>query len=64
MLVGERSGRVVPMPLHRGITAALIMMTQPAAGMAGKKLKEVARQCLRNHVMWREFKVVVTGTRE
>jgi hypothetical protein len=48
MLLGELSGHVVPMQLHCDNSAALIMMTQPAAGMAGKRHVEVAYQFVRN----------------
>jgi hypothetical protein len=64
MLLGELSGNVVPMRLHCDNSAALIMMTEPAAGMAGKKHVEVAYQFVRNRVMRGELEVVFVGTGE
>jgi hypothetical protein len=40
------------------------MITQPAAGMAGKKHTEVPYQFVRNRVMPGELKVVFVGTGE
>jgi hypothetical protein len=61
MLLGELSGHVVPMRLHCDNSSALIMMTQPAAGVSGKKHMEAAYQFVRNRVMRGDLEVVFVG---
>jgi hypothetical protein len=51
MIIGELSGHVAPMRVHCDNTSALVMMTQPAAGVGGKKHIEIACQFVRNRVM-------------
>jgi hypothetical protein len=64
MLLGELSGKVVPMKLHCDNTSTLVMMTQPAAGVSGKKHVEVAYQFVRNRAMRGDIEVVFVGTKE
>jgi hypothetical protein len=64
MLLGELTGHVQPMRVYYDNTAALVMMTQPTAGVPGKKHVEVAYQFVRNRVMRGDIDLVFVGTEE
>lgn len=64
MLLGELHGAVVNMRVYCDNTAALVMMTQPTAGVSGKKHVEVAYQFVRNRVMRGDIELVFVGTEQ
>jgi hypothetical protein len=65
MIIGELSGHVAPMRVHCDNTSALVMMTQPSAGVGGKKhIIEVAYQFVRNRVMRGDMELLFVGSED
>jgi hypothetical protein len=64
MLLGVLTGRVEPMVVYCDNTAALVIMTQPTAGVSGKKHVEVVYQFVRNRVMRSDVRLMFVGTEE